>query len=351
MGQPRCNQISLEVTPYYHVISRCVRRQFLCGADPLTGQDYSHRRTWIQRRLSQLVDAFAIDLCAYAVMSNHYHLVLRVDQSAARSWSAVEVLRRWLRVFQGPSWMHEVIRDDCSKGISEAMRFVIEAYRSRLMSISWFMRCMNEPIARRANREDGVTGHFWQGRYRLQALADEGALLAAMAYVDLNPLRASIVDRPEAAADCSAKQRFGTFGATTNGGAPSPPILSFDGCGSRSAMQGLPGDHLEYLQLLDWSGRVISRPGVGTIARDIPAVAERLGFAPAEFMAFAAGRNRYRQSVLGHTDRLATLASRFGRGYVRGYRKAGSLFATASRAFFNEKGLNAGQIQGSPAAT
>ena len=85
MTQSRASQISLDDTPYYHCICRCVRRAFLCGRDHCSGQDYEHRRQWVVDRLALLVQVFAVDLCAYAVMSNHYHLVLKVDRHRALS--------------------------------------------------------------------------------------------------------------------------------------------------------------------------------------------------------------------------------------------------------------------------
>jgi len=89
MPQARENQISLDATSTYHCISRCVRRQFLCGMDSNTGKDFSHRRDWIRARIFELQSIFAIKVCAYAVMSNHVHLVLCVQQDVALDWDDV----------------------------------------------------------------------------------------------------------------------------------------------------------------------------------------------------------------------------------------------------------------------
>ena len=83
MPKPRYTQVSLDTTPYYHCISRCVRRAFLCGTDEHTGQSYEHRRQLIEEKLLELAAVFALDICAYAIMSNHYHVVLYVDKAKA----------------------------------------------------------------------------------------------------------------------------------------------------------------------------------------------------------------------------------------------------------------------------
>jgi REP element-mobilizing transposase RayT len=101
MTKPRSTLISLEATTYYHCVSRCVRRAFLCGEDRLTGRSFEHRRGWIEERLLELTGVFAIDVCAFAVMSSHTHVVLKVDEKLAASWSTGEVIERWHELFQG----------------------------------------------------------------------------------------------------------------------------------------------------------------------------------------------------------------------------------------------------------
>jgi len=101
MPLPRYSQISLVATPCYHCISRCVRRAFLCGEDSVTGNSFEHRRQWIEDKLLELSQIFCIDLCAYAVMSNHYHAVLHIHKEQALSLSTDDVICRWHQLFKG----------------------------------------------------------------------------------------------------------------------------------------------------------------------------------------------------------------------------------------------------------
>ena len=101
MTRARRQQIATEATPYYHCINRCVRRAFLCGTDRYSGKNFDHRREWMLERLTALTEIFAIDLCAYALMSNHYHLVLRIDTATRESLTDRDVATRWTQIFRG----------------------------------------------------------------------------------------------------------------------------------------------------------------------------------------------------------------------------------------------------------
>ncbi|MCI5107971.1 MAG: hypothetical protein MRY76_14785 [Pseudomonadales bacterium] len=209
MTRARYQQVSLEDTPYYHCISRCVRRAYLCGDDPVTGKNFDHRKRWLVERIKQLASYYAIDICAYAVMSNHYHLVLHVDQNSAAQWSDEEVIRRWTSVFPGNGKLIETLRKNArSKAARKKLAQQIELWRQRLCDISWYMRCLNESVARRANREDDCSGRFWEGRFKSQALLDEKALVTCMAYVDLNPVRAGVSDSLDASDFTSIQERL-----------------------------------------------------------------------------------------------------------------------------------------------
>ncbi len=211
MGYPRRLLVDAESSGYYHCVSRCVRRAHLCG------DDWGHRRQWVEDRLAELIQIFAIQSCAYAIMSNHLHLVLRIDPELARMWSDIEVARRWLQLYprillrgtqtasnpQEAAQMTEAFIANLAKQTRK-----IEAWRKRLADLGWFHKLLKEPIARRANQEDGCTGHFWEGRYRSYRLLDEAAVLACMVYVDLNPRRAGMAARLQECAFTSILQRM-----------------------------------------------------------------------------------------------------------------------------------------------
>ena len=209
MPQSRKTQICLAQTPYYHCISRCVRRAFLCGKDIITGKSYEHRREWVEKKLLFLSEVFAIDICAHAVMQNHTHLVLHVNSLVAEQWTTKEVITRWHKIFKGNFLTKAYLANHkLTKSQTLAIEQLANQYKHRLISISWFMRVLNEGIARAANKEDGCTGRFWEGRFKSQALLDNSSLLACMAYVDLNPIRAGIAKSLQSSEYTSIRMRI-----------------------------------------------------------------------------------------------------------------------------------------------
>ncbi|MCW8109280.1 transposase [Alteromonas ponticola] len=277
MPRPRKSLINLSDTPYYHCVSRCVRRAFLCGKDKLTGKNYEYRRQWVEDRLMFLADVFCVDVCAYAVMSNHTHVVLRINKQKAESLSVKDIIRRWHRLFNGMLLAQRYIDADECVAMSEAeintVNKLAEVYRHRLYNISWFMRLLNEYIARQANKEDSCSGHFWEGRFKSQALMDEASLAACMAYVDLNPVRAKLAKTPEESAHTSIQKRIN---AATSNRQPHL-LLPFTGNLQHNMPDGLPFCIQDYLALVDVTGRHFNPAKRGKIDASASPILERVG--------------------------------------------------------------------------
>ncbi len=290
MTRPRKALISLADTPYYHITSRCVRRAFLCGVDHYSGRNYEHRRQWVVDRLRLLSSLFAIDVCAYAVMSNHYHLVLKLCPEQLEELDDEQIMDRWCALFRGPILVQ---RYRSGEPLSAAERAtitdIVRVWRGKLSSISWFMRCLNQPIARQANLEDKCTGKFWECRFTSQALKTEEALLSCMAYVDLNPIRAGMAESPETSEHTSIQERirpvFNLQGAiecqTRNGDlmdfkASLKPLLHFEKGITNQHQAGILYAFRDYLELVDWTGRMIRDDKRGGIGGELPPILTRL---------------------------------------------------------------------------
>ena len=212
MATARSKLIDRHQALHYHLTSRCVRRSFLCGVDKQTGKNYDHRKTWIEERMKLLAQAFAIEIDAFAIMSNHFHLVIYYDPSAADDWSDAEVADRWVSAF--PPRINGEIDEDASRTRREAIAgdpSIAASRRADLGSVSMFMKYLKQPIAFRANKEDDCDGHFWEQRFYSGAILDEDGLIAAMAYVDLNPIRAKIVRSIKASQHTSIHRRLTGF--------------------------------------------------------------------------------------------------------------------------------------------
>lgn len=191
MTYPRAHLIDETQPGFYHIVSRCVRSSFLCGIDPLTGRSFEHRRAWIESRLLHLASLFSLDVYAYAIMRNHYHIVVRLEPRAPEAWSTAEVAARWVGI-NSPvdrDQSNATVREEKIQALLEDPVY-LNTCRNRLGSLSWYMRFLNHPIACKANQEDNCKGHFWESRYKSFALLDDAAVVACMAYVDLNPIRA-----------------------------------------------------------------------------------------------------------------------------------------------------------------
>jgi REP element-mobilizing transposase RayT len=324
MPQPRSSQISLLDTPYYHCVSRCVRRSFLCGIDNYSGQSYEHRRGWVEKRLLFLSSVFAIDLCAYAVMSNHVHVVLHVDVKQTQVWSDVDVVQRWHRLHKGTLLTQMLVRGDT---IGEGQRLTLDntitEYRRRLHDISWLMRNLNEYIARRANKEDECTGRFWEGRFKSQALLDEAALLSCMAYVDLNPIRTKIAKTPETSKHTSIKKRLESIKQNT----PTHSLMPFVGNEKQDMPKGIAFSLKDYCEIVDITGKIIRHDKAGHIDEQQQPILKRLGLSDEQWLTLTTEFEKHFCYAVGAEQLMNQFKEHTGHQRIRGIGKAKPCYA------------------------
>ena len=376
-GRPRKDTIREDIVGVYHVWSRCAQAEWLFGFNPETGKNYEHRKGWIHERLRSLVQIFAVEACVFAVLSNHFHLILRNRIDLAADWSEEEVVRRWWQLCPERCDEHgepaEPTKLEIQSLVADSEQ--VAEWRIRLGSISWFMKSMNEWIAKRANREAEKSGHFFEGRFGCRNLLDEGAILACAVYIDLNEIRANLAETPEQSTHTSAYDRIAARmlrqkreaagePSATDQGLPSEdpdsflcpvheqersPLLGPPGVASVKASLAavhsslhesenkpeqtpvntadahkswrhgfLPIGLDEYLEFLDWNARQIIPGKSGATEAGFPPILERLKLAPAFWGKMIENFDRCFHSAVGSPQKMAEEAARTGRQWLHG---------------------------------
>jgi hypothetical protein len=368
MALPRKAYVQDGQEGVYHCFSRCVRRAFLCGFDAATGRDFSHRKAWLLERLRFLAGIFAIDVCAYAIMANHWHAVLRTCPDTVASWSDLEVATRWLTLFPPP----HVIKPAPAVPSEEAIRALadrperIAQLRRRLSSLSWFMGRLNEFIARGANKEDHVKGRFWEARFKCQVLLDLAAITCGMVYVDLNAIRAGIAASPEDSDYTSIQERIRAWQIQTTAKTSTPGNNRVDTQASASAAQPAAPDFTsiairdrlpdpssasnswlcpissessrrgileittaQYFDLVDRSGRMMRLDKRGTIHPNLAPLLLRIGANPDSWLETVSSFGSIFHTAAGLLPNLRAFANRLARRWIQGSAAARSAFASS----------------------
>jgi hypothetical protein len=191
----------------------------------------------------------------------------------------------------------------------EAVKIRLNEWRLRLGSISWFMASLNEPIARKANTEDKCTGKFWEARFRSQALLDEKAVAACMAYVDLNPIRAKMATTPETSDHTSIKIRIEELTSTGN---QAKNLMEFVGAPREPMPPGLPFNLKDYINLVDWSGRIIREGKRGSISSNYPPILDRICIEPEKWLNLTTQFESLLKGLAGEPSKVREAAKTMG---------------------------------------
>lgn len=344
MTRPRSLIIDDQREGFYHCVSRCVRRAFLHGVDSHSGNNYDYRKVWLQQRLVFLAKIFWIDVAGYAVMDNHVHVILRNRPDLSRAASARDVAYRWLLLYPKRRNAKGLPLEPSEKELSQLLadETRIAELRQRLASISWIMKCLKEYISRKANKEDGCTGRFWEARFKCTALLDDAAVLACLVYVDLNPIRANIAATPETSFFTSAEERIRKQDARPCKDLSDEKMCDVELNNLRGPMGSedwlcpfldqpnrrgfLDIDLPSYLEILDWTGRQLVADKPGVIPGHLPPILTRLSVNPSHWLESAGHFGKLFSVVAGTERHMKEAATRMGQKWVRGVRSGKAVF-------------------------
>lgn len=195
------------------------------------------------------------------------------------------------------------------------------------------MRELNEFIARLANAEDHCTGHFWESRFKSQALLDETALLSCMAYVDLNPIRASMTNTPEQSDYTSIQERLDISPdkatTATDKKTHETELMPFAGSINRDTPAShLPFNFCDYLELVDWTGRIVREDKRGFIPPATPPILQRLNIKPKQWLNTCTHIEREFYLAIGPITKLEQFATRLKQRWLKGTSVCRALYST-----------------------
>ena len=348
-----------------HFYSRTVRRCFLMGEDPVSGKNFDHRKAWIESYLQQFAAQFGIDLLAFSILSNHFHLILRSRPDVVLTWDDEEVARRWMMLCPHHRKADGTPMEPTQPEINSIAKCPIKLaeIRGRLSNVSWWMRLLCQRVAQRANQEDEESGRFFQDRFRATRLSDEASLLACAAYVDLNPIRAAMCETLEESDFTSAQRRIESLREAqtqehTDDASQAPTAadnqpfaklryrrdsflspVSIDelldpvgpcvsDCETRCSDKGFLAMSLgSYLELLDWTARQVAPGKRGKTPQDAPPILQRLGLDRASWCELVSDFGKLFCTVAGNPECVDAMRSHRTHRRFHLRRRARELFA------------------------
>jgi hypothetical protein len=333
MTTPRSEILIPNEPTYYHCVSRCVRRAFLCGWCKLLNKTFDHRKDWVRQRLSLLVEIFAIELVAYAAMSNHLHTLIQTRPDLALLWTPDEVAIRWLHLFPAPDVTGKSTLSSEHPAVKRITDHpeIVAVYRERLSSISWFNRCLNEYIARKANKEDDCKGRFWEGRFKCSRIDSLGGVLASSVCIDLNPIRAGMAETPENSDFTSVQDRIAALKGDASNATEENSRTVDKRLSTPKLMEAkdFTSGNLtcsEYIELVDSTGRMQKKDKRGCISDELTDVLTRLNLNTKNWSPSIAELGRMFSRVVGDTNAIAAAVEGTGKKWLKGARAASFVF-------------------------
>ena len=241
----------------YHCVTRTVNKEYIIDR---VAKEVLRKQLW------QIADFSGVEVITYCIMSNHFHVLVRVPDREAASVTDRELMRRYRVLYPQPTQYQQADPKILEKKLLENDEEAEELRRrllERMHDVSQFMKTLKQRFSIWYNRTHDRVGTLWSERFKSTLVeGTEAALRITAAYVDLNPVRAKVVDDPK-------EYRWSGYGEAMGGSAIARQGISE---GVRRAESGgidWVKAASEYRKLLYCKGVAPSlRGGGGTIPED-----------------------------------------------------------------------------------
>jgi len=185
----RTSRLLGEGRSFYHCMSRVVDKQFIFN---------EQEKEYFLRTMRKLEAFLGVRVLTFCLMSNHFHVLLEVPDEEEITELTPDQLLEILPILYGKNTVRDVEQElDRARGNRDWTRKILARYEERRGDLSVFMKELKQRFTQWFNRTQGRRGTLWEDRYKSVLVeGNENALITMAAYIDLNPVRAGIVDDP-----------------------------------------------------------------------------------------------------------------------------------------------------------
>jgi hypothetical protein len=265
-----------------------------------------------------------VDVLGFAVTPHQLDVVVWTRPDQTDGWSDAETIQRWRRVFPADRAEKRTAKKNGRLPLPKKDESPdrIGDMRQRLGTVSWFMRCLNEWLARTANREDGMTGRFWEGRFKCRVLLDESAIVTCLAYVDLIPFTHALLSDP-------GRMEHSSYFDRVQSATPGRSEAWLCPMGKEAVDEGrsrVSLDLEDYLALIDWTARQWAPDPGEPMPDSLTEILRGLQIHPHRWVETVAGFERLFHRVAGRADSMAQWAEKAGKHWMAGVRSGQAAF-------------------------
>ncbi len=182
---------SKEKGTIYHVVSRTVNKEFLWE---------EKAKGIFLRQLTKVASFCGVEVLSYCIMSNHFHLLVRVYSERSRVLSNEAIWERCLRLYTNPKDMPTLaaIQAALLRGNEQQVQGMRQKLLARMDDLSQFVKILKQRFSIWYNRSHGRWGTHWGERFQSVVVeSTRSAQQAVAAYIALNPLRAGLCRDPK----------------------------------------------------------------------------------------------------------------------------------------------------------